>query len=161
MSRFCTNCGKEVNENFCPNCGAKVPDVNGQPNVQTFENVQPVQKNNDISKYFNIYEIIVGIVMVFFGICLVVFSSNGDKTYLYELAGYNIMLAFTAPGILCLAGGVLSFLSRNNKNLLIPTAIIFFVAAIVNMCVISDISILFILCCLFGAFDIVFYVKTR
>ena len=51
MSRFCTNCGKEVNENFCPNCGAKVPDLNGQPNVQTFENVQPVQKNNDISKY--------------------------------------------------------------------------------------------------------------
>lgn len=167
MSRFCVNCGKEVNENFCPNCGTKVPEVNGQPNVQSVEgvqpvqNAQPVQSNNDISKYYDIYKLIAGIVMIFFGVMMVVFSLDPDKTYLYELAGYDITLAFTAPGLLCLGGGVLSILSRKNKNLLIPTAILFFIAAVINMSGISDISILFILCCLFGALDIVLYMKTR
>lgn len=154
MSRFCVNCGTEVNENFCPNCGAKVGEVN------TINDVQTVEKSSD-KKNFNVYKLIVGIIMIFFGVCLVIFSSNSDKTYLYELAGYNIALAFTIPGILSLISGTLSILSRKNNILLIPTAVIFFITAIVNMVGISDISVLFIMSCVFGILNIVFYMKTR
>lgn len=154
MSRFCVNCGTEVNENFCPNCGAKVGQVN------TINDVQTVQKS-DSKKSYNVYKLIVGIIMIFFGFCLVVFSGDSDKTYLYELAGYDIALAFTIPGVLCLISGTLSIISRKKFILLIPTAVLFFITAIVNMIGISDISILFLMCCVFGILNIVFYVKTR
>ena len=78
-----------------------------------------------------------------------------------NLIGYNVFLGFTLPGIFSLAGGILSILSRKRNILLLVTGILYLCGALVNMCGIHDVSILFILSVVFGILNIVFYFKNR
>ena len=162
MKRFCVNCGSEVDGNFCGNCGAKIDNSNvgnsqvGVNNPQVFTNSSTVNKKN-----YNTYRTVVGIILILLGVCLLIFSFNDDQTYVYRLAGYNIVLTFMIPGICSLVGGILSILSKNKNLFLLVSGILYFCGAIVNMCSISDISPLFIVSCVFCILNIVFFVKTR
>ena len=162
MKRYCVNCGLEVKENFCPNCGTKVDNsVNSGINItnQVFVNDSRgfVSSNNK----YNLYKSIVGGIMIFFGFYIFAFSFYKDQMHLYEIVGCNIMLAFTIPGLLALVGGILSVASKKNNALLLYSGIMYFFVAIVNMCGISDVSPLFIMSCVFGILNIVFFNKTR
>ena len=159
MKRFCVNCGSEVEGNFCPNCGTKIE--NGDISNQVFVNGSNGPVVEDKGKKYNLYKSITGGIMLFIGFCVFVFSFNEEQTHLYEIAGYSIMLAFTIPGLLTLAGGSLSIASKKNNQLLLYAGIAYIAGAVVNMIGISDISILFILSCVFGILNIVFYAKTR
>lgn len=157
MKRFCVYCGSEVDSSFCPNCGAKVEDGTLYSN----EVNDYVKQKIDSKKNHNIYRTVVGIVMIFIGACLLIFSMNDEQTHLYELYGYNIMLGFTLPGVFSLAGGILSVVSKNKNELLLYSGISYFVGAVINMCGISDVSLLFIMSCVFGVLNIVFFKKTH
>ena len=157
MKRFCVHCGSEVDSSFCPNCGTKVEDGTQYSN----EVNECVKQKLDNKKNHGTYRIVVGIVMIIIGACLLIFSMNDEQTLVYELYGYSIMLGFTLPGVFSLAGGILSLLSKNKNILLLCSGISYFVGAIINMCGISDVSLLFIMSCVFGILNIVFFKKAR
>lgn len=156
MKRFCVNCGTEIETDFCPNCGTKSGE--SQPNNEVNEYIK--QKIED-KKNHKTYRLVSGIIMIILGAILLVASANGEQTNVYKLAGYNLSLVFVIPGVLSLVSGTLSVLSRNKNELLLASAVLYFVSAIVNMIGISDISILFIVSIIFGIVNIVFYKKAR
>ena len=157
MKRFCVHCGAEVESSFCPNCGTKIEDGTQYSNeVNNY-----VQQKIDSKKNHNVYRTVVGIVMIIIGACLLIFSMNDEQTRVYELYGYSIMLGFTLPGVFSLAGGILSIVSKNKNELLLYSGISYFAGAVINMCGISDVSLLFIMSCVFGVLNIVFYKKTH
>ena len=157
MKKFCVHCGSEVESSFCPNCGTKVDDGTQYSN----EVNEYVKQRIDSKKNHNTYRTVTGIVMIIIGACLLIFSMNDEQTHAYELYGYSIMLGFTLPGVMSLTGGILSLLSKNKNQLLLYSGISYFIGAVINMCGISDVSLLFIMSCIFGALNIVFYNKTR
>lgn len=157
MKRFCVHCGSEVDSSFCPNCGTKVEDGTQYSN----EVNEYVKQKIDSKKNHNTYRIVTGVIMVILGACLLISSMNEDQTHIYELYRYNIMLGFTLPGVFSLTGGILSLLSKNKNELLLFSGISYFIGAVLNMCGISDVSILFIMSCVFCVLNIVFYNKTR
>ena len=106
------------------------------------------------------YRTVTGVIMIIIGFCLFVFSFNETETFKYELFGYNIILSFLLPGIITFISGILSIMSKKKNILLLISGLLYFAGAIINMCGISDVSILFILSILFGILNIVFYKKT-
>lgn len=159
MKRYCVNCGSEVEGNFCPNCGTKVE--NGDINNQVFVNDSNGSIVSEKNDKYNLYKSITGGIMLFLGFCVFVVSFSEEQTRLYEIAGYSIMMIFTLPGLLTLVGGSLSIASKKNNQLFLFSGISYIAAAAFNLIGLSDISILFILCCVFGILNIVFYSKTR
>lgn len=157
MKSFCVHCGTEVDSSFCPNCGTKVEDEN----QYSSEVNEYVKQKLESKKNHNTYRTVTGIVMIILGACLLIFSMSDGQTHIYESYGYHIMLGSTLPGVFSLAGGILSLLSKNRNELLLFSGISYFVGAVINMCGISDVSILFIMSCIFGVLNIVFYNKTR
>lgn len=177
--KYCSNCGSQVEGSFCTNCGAKVSD--GQVNVQNNGVANNAGFNNEVNAYFqqkidakknhNGYRIAVGVIMIVLGAIIffagIVINSALESTNVLtrlEYAQYakmNITLALTLPSLLVLAGGILSIISKKNNMLLLISGISYLVAAVCNICAISDISILAILCLVFGPINIVFYTKTR
>ena len=173
---YCSNCGSKVEGKFCSNCGKEVI----QNNIQ--ENVQNNQFSPEMNEYFkekleskknhNGYRLATGIVMIIIG-ALVLLASLALSDRLDSKSHYNISsiyyayrnidltLVFTLPGLLVLAGGILSIVSRKSNVLLLISGIGYLCAALINMSAIKDISILFILCCIFGPINIVFYSKAR
>lgn len=150
MERFCGNCGSKVEGEFCSNCGTKV----GAP-ANTGVNTQMQNKENHAT-----YRLVVGIIMIILGSCIFI-ASVGDNASTLEAVGYNTFLGFTIPGLCALAGGILSIVSRKNNQMLLFSGICFVVTAISNMCGIKDISLLFILCCIFAPLNFVFYSKAN
>ena len=99
--------------------------------------------------------------MIILGFCIFIVSLNDESTLKYELLGYDMTLAFMIPGIVTLAGGILSIVSRKTNKLLLISGLCYVAAALSNVCGIEDISLLFILCCIFAPLNFVFYSKTN
>ena len=155
MEKFCSKCGSEIQGNFCSNCGKKVGEVSSYNSVVDDYLKQKIDNKNN----HNTYRLVTGIIMIIIGSCLVLTSMNEESAR--NLIGYNVFLGFTLPGLFSLAGGILSILSRKRNILLLVTGILYFCGALVNMCGIHDVSILFILSVVFGILNIVFYFKNR
>lgn len=173
---YCSNCGSKVEGKFCSNCGKEVVENN------VVDNTQNNQFNPEMNEYFKQklenkknhsgYRIASGVVMIVLGAIILLsaltisdaldsrsYRSFSDMYLAYR--GLNITFVFTLPGLLILAGGILSIVSKKNNTLLLISGVAYLTAAIINMCAISDISILFILCCVFGPINLVFYSKSR
>ena len=159
MKRFCVNCGSEVEGNFCPNCGTKIE--NGDINNQVFVNGSNGPVETEKKDKYNLYKSITGGIMLFLGFCVFIVSFNEEQTHLYEIAGYSIMMVFTIPGLLTLTGGSLAIASKKNNQLFLYSGIAYIAAGACNLIGLSEVSLLFILCCVFGILSIVFYTKTR
>ncbi len=155
MEKFCSKCGSEIQGNFCSNCGKKVGEVSSYNSVVDDYLKQKIDNKNN----HNTYRLVTGIIMIIIGSCLLLASMNEESAR--NLIGYNVFLGFTLPGIFSLAGGILSILSRKRNILLLVTGILYLCGALVNMCGIHDVSILFILSVVFGILNIVFYYKNR
>ena len=172
---YCSNCGSKTEGKFCSNCGKEVVEsnvVNSQTNQLNPEMTEYFKQKLENKKNHNGYRLASGIVMIVLGavilLAAITISDALDKTGYRSLSdmylayrGLNITFVFTLPGLLILAGGILSIVSRKNNTLLLISGIAYLTAAIINMCAISDISILFILCCVFGPINLVFYSKSR
>lgn len=160
MGKFCSKCGSKVEGSFCTNCGTKIT-----------EKVENKVTNNEINDYLmdkvnakrnhDIYRLVVGIVMIVLGVCIFIASLGEDLIEKYEDLGYDVTLGFTLAGIAVLVGGILSIVARKNNNMLLVSGICYVAAAICNVAGIQDISLLFILCCIFAPLNFVFYSKTK
>lgn len=138
MDKFCSNCGKELQENqeVCLGCG-KILSKDVEMKKQ--------DKNHDK------YKTATGITMIILGICLI--SASGSTDYEAPL------LVYTLPGICGLIAGILNLNSKKNPNLLMPAAILMFAGAVSNFFGIIDISIFSILAITFGIFNITYSKK--
>lgn len=138
MAKFCSNCGKELNEeqDVCLGCG-KV--------VSKQESIQVIEKKKDTNH--STYKTTTGIVMIVLGFCLI--CASGSET-MYD----NALLVYTLPGIFGLLGGILNLNTKKNPDLLIPAAVIMFLGAVFNFIGILDISIFTIIAVIFGIFNI-------
>lgn len=160
MAKFCSKCGTKLEGNFCTNCGAKAT-----------EKVETIVVNKDVNDYINdkvrsqknhdTYRLVVGVIMIFLGACIFIASLNEDMISKFEDIGYDITLGFTLAGLATLAGGILSIMSKKNNSLLLVSGFCYVGAAIFNLAAVHDISILFVLCCIFAPLNFVFYSKTR
>lgn len=160
MGKFCSKCGTKIEGNFCTNCGTKAT-----------EKVETQKLSNEVNDYLkdkvrtkrnhNNYRLIIGIIMIILGFCIFIVSLSDEEVLKYEAVGYNMLLGFTLPGLAVLSGGILSIISRNNNKLLLISGICYVAAAVSNVCGIQDISLLFILCCVFSPLNFVFYSKTN
>ena len=179
--KYCSNCGSQVEGSFCTNCGTKIQDGNVNVQNNAFNGANNAGLSNEVNAYFqqkidakknhNGFRIAVGVIMIVLG-AIMFFAGITIKSALestnvltrLEYAQYiniNLTLAIILPSLLVLAGGILSIISKKNNMLLLISGIAYLVAAICNICAISDISILAILCLIFGPISIVFYTKTR
>ena len=160
MGKFCSKCGTKLEGNFCTNCGAKATDKGNN-----------FVANNDVNDYLkdkvrakrnhDTYRLVVGIIMIILGSCIFIASLDEGITDKYELLDYNITLGLTLAGLATLVGGILSIVSRkNNKNLML-SGLCYVAAAICNIAGIRDVSILFVLCCIFAPINFVFYSNTN
>ena len=153
---YCSNCGTKVEGNYCTNCGAKIENSENttiQHNNVVYTNIQQKENNYDG------YRIAVGIIMIIIG--GLVSLGGVQATSSYGLTEMQIYTALIIPGFLTIISGILSIVSKNNNVLLLVSGVLYFVAAIANFFTIRDISILFILCAVFGSLNIAFYNKTN
>lgn len=136
MSKYCQNCGKELNENqdICLGCGVFI------------NKTVPVKKKDKGSH--SGYKTTTGIIMIVLGACMIIGAS--DEFYDYPL------IVFSIPGLLGLASGILSLVSKKRPNLLFVSGILLFVGALVNFLGIIDVSIFMILAIIFGIFNIIY-----
>lgn len=158
MGNFCGKCGAKVEGQFCSNCGNKITD-----------NAESVVSNNDANEFLkqqminkknhNTYRLVVGIVMIILGFCVFIASMSNKESL--EAIGYNSVLGFMLPGLFALAGGILSIISRNDNKFLLYSGICYVVTALCNMIGIENISLLFILCCIFAPLNFVFCTKAN
>ena len=155
MAKFCGKCGAEIKDDFCTNCGA-----NGNESTQ----------RNDVNEYFheklmnkkrhNGYRIASGIIMIILGFLLMCVCIAYDEVDV-DLSSYNLTVVFLIPGLLTLAGGILSIISKKVNVCLLISGILYATAAICNAIGIENISLLFIICCIYAPLNIVYYVKTK
>lgn len=158
MGNYCGNCGTKVEGEYCTKCGAKITN-----------NTEPVLVNNEANDFLqqqllnkknhNTYRLVVGIVMIILGFCVFVASMTNKESL--ELYGYNPILGFMIPGLTALTGGILSIIGRSNNNFLLYSGICYVVTGLCNMIGIENISLLFILCCIFAPLNFVFYSKAN
>lgn len=136
MTKYCQNCGKELNENqdICLGCGVVI-------NKST-----PGKKKNNGSH--SGYKTTTGIIMIVLGACMILGAS--DDLYDYPL------IVFSIPGLLGLTSGILSLVSKKRPNLLLVSGILLFIGALVNFLGIVDVSIFMILAIIFGIFNIIY-----
>ena len=154
---YCSNCGTKVEGNYCTNCGAKVGS-NEENNVQ-YNNVVNTNTQNKTKNNYDGYRIAVGIIMIIIG--GLVLLGGLDKSTRYSLTETQIYTALIIPGLITLISGILSVVSKTSNILLLISGILYYIAAIINLSAIHDISILFILCVVFGSLNIAFYAKTN
>ena len=161
MGKFCSKCGSKVEGTFCTNCGTKITEKAETVKVIS-DDVNDYLKDKAMAKRnHSTYRLVIGIIMIFLGVCVFVASLGEDFADKYMDLGYDMTLGFTLPGIAALAGGILSIISRKNNKMLLISGICYVAAGICNVCGIQDISILFILCCIFAPLNFVFYSKTN
>lgn len=160
MGKFCSKCGSKVEGSFCTNCGTKITEKAENTVANSAVNDYIMDKVN-AKKNHDTYRLVVGIVMIILGFCVFVASLSADTIDKYADLGYDVTLGFTIPGIALLAGGILSIIARKNNKMLLISGICYVAAAISNVCGISDISLLFILSCIFAPLNFVFYSKAE
>jgi len=158
MGKFCSKCGTKLEGTFCTNCGTKADvkteTVSSEVNDYLMDKVKAKRDHS-------IYRLVVGIIMIILGACIFIASFGEEFVEKYEDLGYDITLGFTLAGIAVLAGGILSVISRKNNKMLLISGICYVAAAICNVCGIQDISLLFIMCCVFAPLNFVFFSKTN
>lgn len=102
MSKFCSNCGKEVEENFnvCPNCGASINNTNNQTVVNNVYNNQtiPVVTKREIVISIILSIVTCGIYGLYWFICLTNDANkvSGENT---PSGGMAIVLTLITCGI--------------------------------------------------------------
>lgn len=137
MGKFCSNCGKELNENqdICLGCGVMV----NKPNPETLPTVQR-PKHSGYYKVSSIIMIILGVLFVF-----------GANQSFPDSAGLIII-----AGILSIIGAILTLSSSKNKDYIMYGGILYFIAVVLNFICIYDISIFMILSLIFEILNIVY-----
>lgn len=158
MSKFCSNCGSELNGNFCSNCGTKVGETGEGLSKEASEYIN---SKVEAKQNHNTYRTVVGIIMIILGVLIFIGSLSEETMEAYEQLDYNITVGFTLPGIATLVGGILSIISKRENKLLLISGLCYILAAVCNVCGIRDISLLFILSCIFAPINIVFFSKTE
>lgn len=146
---FCSKCGEKIEGSFCTNCGTPAGQVVAAPTAKAVDNNH------------NTYKLVVGIIMVILGALIFIATLDDATVAKYELVGYDVTLGFMIPGIAAAVGGILSIVSRNNKQFLLFSGIAYVAAAVSNCVGIKDVSILFILSVIFGILNFVFYAKAN
>ena len=140
MAKFCSNCGKELNEeqDVCLNCGKVV-------SRESVEQIEIVKKDNN----HNGYKTTTGIIMIVLGFCLI--CASGSET-VYD----SPELVYTLPGIFGFIAGIINLNTKKKPNLLIPAAVLMFLGAVINFIGITDVSIFAILSVVSGIFNIIY-----
>lgn len=146
---FCSKCGEKIEGKFCTNCGTQAGQVVAAPTAKAVDNNH------------NTYKLVVGIIMVILGALIFIATLDDATVAKYELVGYDVTLGFMIPGIAAAVGGILSIVSKNNKQFLLFSGIAYVAAAVSNCVGIKDVSILFILSVIFGILNFVFYAKAN
>lgn len=109
---YCTNCGKEVNDNavICVNCGVPVrgaynPYASQPPYAQPFSRipVEPKRVNG-----FGITGLVLGILSFFMGVYFCIFPILG---LVFSIIGTSLRKKFNSCNGLAIAGLVLSILT--------------------------------------------------
>ncbi len=146
MAKFCSNCGSPLQEgqDVCLKCGLFIKKDNLNVSNDTY--------NTETKKsyYHKTYTIIVGIIFIFLSFCVLIAGFSGE--YLVE----NPILVFTIPGMLGLLSGTILLLASSNKNLFLVSGLIMFICFLFNFLAQMDISILGILCIIFGIINCVY-----
>ena len=147
---YCSKCGEKIEGNFCTHCGTEAGQIVKDSPIKVTDNKH------------NTYRLVVGIIMLILGSIIFMASLSEETVAKYEIIGYDITMGFMIPGIVTLVGGVLSIVSRKENNTLLLLSGICYVAAAVSNCYgIKDISLLFIMCCVFSILNFVFYTKSN
>ena len=138
MSKFCSNCGKEISENqdICLGCG-----------VFLNKDYSPIKKEK--GKH-NGYRKTTSIIMIVIGACMVLGAGEDIIGYEYPILVYSI------PGLIGIISGILTLNSKKRPKLLLISGILLFIGAIVNFIGIIDVSIYMILAIIFGIFNIIY-----
>lgn len=136
MGKFCSNCGKELNENqdICLGCGVMV----NKPNPETTTVQKP--KHSGYYKVSSVIMIILGALFVL-----------GANQSFPDSAGLIII-----AGILSIIGAILTLNGSKNKDYIMYGGILYFIAVVLNFLCIYDISIFMILAIIFGILNIVY-----
>ena len=159
MGKFCSNCGSPLNGKFCSNCGAKseINSANGlSEEANRYINQKIASKQNH-----NGYRIAVGVIMIILGALILIGLFNESTILEHESLEYDMGLGLLLPSIAVLIGGILSIISVNDNNLLLPSGICYIAAAVYNFFGIRDISLLFILCCVFAPINFAYYSSVK
>ena len=158
--KYCSNCGAKMEGNFCSNCGAKsVQENETQINQEVADYIKTKVEGK---KNHNGYRLSVGIIMIVLGALVFIGGLNiEDALETFGIESSQVTMALTLPGLLCITGGILSITSKKNNTLLLASGIAYLVAAVLNIITISDISLLAILCCVFGPINIAFSTKNN
>lgn len=161
MGKFCSKCGSKIEGAFCTNCGTKANEKAEATKIISNDVNDYLKDKARAKRDHSTYRLVLGIIMIVLGFCVFIVSLDEGSVTKYEDMGYNVTLGFMLPGIAALAGGILSIISRKTNKLLLVSGICYLLAAILNVCGIQDISLLFILCCIFVPLNFVFYSKTN
>ena len=153
--------GLKYGYNFCTNCGTKVAEKAEATKIISSAANDYLEDKIRAKRDHDIYRLVLGIIMIILGFCIFMVSLDDGSIDKYELIGYDMTLGFMLPGIATLVGGILSIVSRNNNKMLLISGICYVAAAISNVAGIQDVSLLFILCCIFATLNFVFYSKTN
>lgn len=163
MVKFCSKCGTKVEGTFCTNCGSKIGEEKEAGKIISNDVNDYLEDKARAKRNHDIYRLVVGIVMIIIGFC--VFVGSLDEELLIEkgvnLDDINVTLALTLPGLAALAGGILSIIARKNNKMLLISGFCYVAAAICNVAGIQDVSLYFILWCIFAPLNFVFYSKTE
>ena len=98
MSKFCTNCGQELDENikFCVNCGKKVNNIEDNSNISTA----------DINTFTPKSKIVAGLLGLFLG-------GLGIHNFYLGYTGKavaQLLMTLLSSGLLYLASGIWGFI---------------------------------------------------
>lgn len=155
MTKFCGKCGAEITEDFCTSCGAKASETTKRNDVNEYFHEKLMSK-----KRHNGYRIAGGIIMIILGFLLTCVCLASDEVDV-DLSSYNLTLVFLIPGLLTMVGGILSIISKKVNVCLLISGILYALAAIFNAIGIENISLLFIICCVYAPLNIVYYIKAE
>lgn len=156
---YCSNCGTKVVGNYCTNCGAKIAsgDNNYVPNNNVTYTINQSQNKNN----YDAYRISVGIIMIIISGLVLLGGMDSGTVIHTSYFTIDVNAALVMPGLIAIIGGILSVVSIKSNPLLVISAAFYYIAAVINAFAIRDISILFILCGVFGSLNIAFFLKTN
>ncbi len=145
MNKFCTNCGHPLKEgaDVCLNCGVYV-NKNKEKN---YENISSDTKKTTNHKT---YSMIVGIIFIILSFCVLIAGFQNSLNLEFPIFVYTI------PGVLGITAGILLLLASSNKSFFLISGVMMFICFFINFISQLDISILGILCIIFGIINCIY-----